>query len=165
MMILGLTTYTFVHVVIRLVGIGSGLVVVFGLIASKRLDGWTVIFLASTAATCLTGLFFPFHGLKPSYVVGALTMIVLALAILARYLRQFVGAWRWIYVLSAVIALYFNVFVLNVQAFLKVPALKTLAATQSEPPFQITQLVALAFFIVLAVVAVKKFRIEPVRTS
>lgn len=164
-MILGLTTYTFVHVVISLVGIGSGLVVVFGLIASKRLDGWTVIFLASTAATCVTGFFFPFHGFKPSYVVGALTMIVLALAILARYRRQFAGAWRWIYVLSAVIALYFNVFVLNVQTFLKVPALKTLAPTQSEPPFQITQLVALAFFIVLAVVAVKKFRIEPVRTS
>ena len=118
-MIFGMTTFTFVHVAISLVGILSGLVVVFGLLATKRLDGWTALFLVTTVLTSVTGFFFPFEGFKPSYVVGAISLVVLALAILARYRRHLAGGWRRTYVISAVIALYLNVFVLVVQLFEK----------------------------------------------
>jgi len=152
-----MTTYTLVHVVISLIGIGSGLVVVVGLLASRHLDGWTALFLVSTVATSATGFGFPFDHLLPSHIVGLLSLVVLALAIVARYARHLAGAWRWIYVVSAVVALYFNVFVLVVQAFLKVPALSALAPTQSEPPFLITQLVVLLLFAALGFVAVRRF--------
>src|SRR5437763_2195661 len=122
-MILGMTTFTFVHVVLSLVGIGSGIVVVCGLFASKRLDVWTAIFLASTVATSVTGFFFPFERFLPSHWVGVVSLIVLGIAILARYALHLAGAWRRTYVLSAVTALYLNVFVLFAQLFQKVPAL------------------------------------------
>jgi hypothetical protein len=157
-MILGMTTFTFVHVVISLVGILSGLVVLFGLIAGKRLDGWTALFLVSTVATSVTGFMFPFHKLLPSHVVGVVSLVVLAVAILARYNRQLAGGWRRTYVISAVIALYLNVFVLVVQLFEKVPALNAMAPTQSEPPFKITQVVVMAIFVVLGIFAAKGFR-------
>ncbi len=150
-MILGMTTLTFVHVVISLVGILSGLVVLFGLIAGKGLDGWTALFLVTTVATNLTGYMFPFHKLLPSHVVGGISLVVLAIAILARYSRHLAGGWRRTYVISAVIALYLNVFVLIVQLFEKVP-------TQSEPPFKITQVVVMAVFVVLGILAVRGFR-------
>jgi len=151
-------TFTLVHVAISLVGILSGLVVLFGLIGGKRLDGWTALFLTTTVLTSLTGFFFPFHGVTPGIVVGILSLIVLALAIVARYPRQMMGGWRKTYVISGAIALYFNVFVLVAQSFQKIPALKELAPTQTEPPFAITQVVVLAIFVVLAVRAVKNFR-------
>jgi len=157
-MILGMTTFTFVHVVISLVGILSGLVVLFGLIGGKRLDGWTSLFLLTTVATSVTGFMFPFHKLLPSHVVGAISLVVLSIAILARYSRHLAGGWRRTYVISAVIALYLNVFVLIVQLFEKVPALNALAPTQSEPPFKITQVVVLAIFVVLGIFAAKGFR-------
>ena len=157
-MILGMTTFTFVHVVISLAGILSGLVVLFGLIAGKRLDGWTALFLITTVATSVTGFMFPFHKLLPSHVVGAISLMVLAIAILARYSRHLAGGWRLTYVISAVIALYLNVFVLIVQLFEKVPALNAMAPTQSEPPFKITQVVVLAIFVVLGIFAAKGFR-------
>jgi hypothetical protein len=156
-MILGMT-FTFVHVVISLVGILSGLVVLFGLIAGKSLDGWTALFLLTTVATSVTGFMFPFHKLLPSHVVGAISLVVLSIAILARYSRHLAGGWRRTYVISAVIALYLNVFVLVVQLFEKVPALNALAPTQSEPPFKITQIVVLAIFVVLGIFAAKGFR-------
>jgi hypothetical protein len=159
-MIFGMTTFTFVHVVISLVGICSGLVVLFGLLGSKRLDGWTALFLVTTVATSVTGFLFPFEGFKPSYVVGAISMVVPALAIVARYRRQLAGGWRRTYVISAVVALYLNVFVLVVQLFEKVPALHALAPKGSEPPFAVTQVIVMAIFIVLGIAAVKKFR-EP----
>jgi hypothetical protein len=161
--ILGMSTstYTLIHVLISLVGIGSGLVVVFGLLSGKRLDRWTALFLVTTVATSVTGFGFPFDHLLPSHKVGIISLIVLAVAILARYVFHLAGAWRWIYVLGAVIALYLNVFVLIVQSFEKVPALKAMAPTQSEPPFLIAQLVVLALFIVLAIFAVKRFRVAP----
>jgi hypothetical protein len=164
-MIFGMTTLTFVHVVLSLIGILSGLVVLFGLLTAKRLDGWTALFLTTTVLTSATGFLFPFHKLLPSHIVGIISLVLLAVAILARYALHLAGAWRWIYVVTAVIALYLNVFVLVVQAFLKVPALNDLAPTQSEPPFKITQLVVLALFVVLAIVAAIKFRIEPTRTA
>ena len=157
-MILGMTPFTFVHVVISLIGILSGLVVLFGLIAGKRLDGWTLLFLATTVATSLTGFMFPFHKLLPSHVVGAISLVALSIAILARYSRHLAGGWRRSYVISAVLALYLNVFVLVVQLFEKVPALNALAPTQSEPPFKITQVVVLAVFVVLGIFAAKGFR-------
>ena len=138
-MIFGTTTFTLVHVVLSLVGIFSGLVVVAGLIAAKRLDVWTAVFLASTVATSVTGFLFPVEHFMPSHGVGILSLVVLAVAILARYAFHLAGAWRWIYVVSAAVALYLNVFVLIVQLFQKVPALKALAPTQSEPPFLLTQ--------------------------
>jgi len=163
-MILGMTTatYTLVHVVISLVGIGSGLVVLYGLLTGKRLDRWTAAFLATTVATSVTGFGFPFDHLLPSHKVGIISLVVLAVAILARYALHLAGAWRWIYVVCAAVALYLNVFVLIVQAFEKVPALKALAPTQSEPPFLVTQLVVLALFVVLGIFAVKRFRDQPV---
>ncbi|MBZ5682701.1 MAG: hypothetical protein LAO24_21615 [Acidobacteriia bacterium] len=161
-MILGMTTstFTFVHVLISLAGIGSGFVVLFGLLAGKRLDGWTAIFLTTTVLTSLTGFLFPVEHLLPSHVVGIISLVVLAVAILARYALRLERAWRWIYVVCAVLALYLNVFVAVVQAFLKIPALKALAPTQKEPPFLMAQLVVMALFILLGILAVKKFRIE-----
>ena len=157
-MVWGMTisTFTFVHVLLSLVGIGSGLVVLFGLLTGKRLDGWTALFLATTVATSVTGFGFPFDHLLPSHKVGIISLVVLAVAILARYALHLVGAWRRIYVVCAAVALYLNVFVGVVQAFLKVPALTAMAPKQTEPPFVITQLVVLALFIVLTIVATKR---------
>src|SRR5271169_2429379 len=121
-MILGMSTatYTFLHVLISLVGIGSGLVVMLGFLTGKRLGGWTALFLATTVATSVTGFGFPFDHLLPSHKIGILSLVVLAVAILARYVFHLTGSWRRIYVISAAVALYLNVFVAVVQAFLKV---------------------------------------------
>jgi len=164
-MILGMTTFTFVHVVLSLIGIFSGFVVVLALLVGKRLDGWTALFLVSTAATSVTGFLFPFHRFLPSHGVGILSLLMLAIAILARYALQLAGAWRRIYAVTAVISLYLNVFVLIAQAFQKVPGLKAVAPTQSEPPFLITQAVALTVFVLLGIVAAIRFRGEPVRAA
>jgi hypothetical protein len=160
-----LEIYTLLHVIISLIGIFSGLVVLFGLLSAKHLDGWTKWFLITTVLTSATGFFFPFHGFTPAIGVGIISLLVLAVAIYARYPRQLAGHWRWIYVVTAVIALYFNVFVAVVQAFEKVPALKVMAPTQTEPPFKLTQLVVLAVFVVLGIVAAIMFRNEPIRAT
>ena len=166
-MIWGLSTSTFtlVHVLLSLVGIVAGLVVMFGLIAGKRLDGWTVVFLATTVATSVTGFGFPFDHLLPSHKVGIVSLLVLPVAIVARYAFHMAGAWRRIYVISAAVALYLNIFVLVVQLFLKVPALKAIAPTQKEPPFAIAQVVVLALFAWLTVLAARRFRAEPERAA
>ena len=166
-MIFGMTlsTFTTVHVVLSLVGIFSGLVVLIGLLAGKRLDGWTALFLATTVATSATGFLFPVDHFLPSHGVGIISLVALVVAILARYAFHLAGAWRWIYVVGAVVALYLNVFVLIVQSFQKVAALKAMAPTQSEPPFLVTQLVVMALFVVLGIVAAKKFRNQPVRAA
>jgi hypothetical protein len=163
-MILGMTlsTFTLFHVVLSLVGIASGFIVVYGLLAGKRLDTWNAIFLLFTVLTSLTGFLFPFHHLLPSHVVGILSLVVLAVAILARYPLHMRGAWGRVYVVSAMLALYLNVFVLVVQAFLKVPALKAAAPTQKEPPFLIAQIVVMALFAILTIVAARKCHPAPV---
>jgi hypothetical protein len=158
-----LQIYTIIHTLISLVAIFTGFVVLFGLLAGQRLDGWTKWFLITTVATSVTGFFFPFHGFTPAIGVGIISLLVLAVAIYARYPRQLAGAWRWIYAVGAAISLYFNVFVLVVQSFEKIPALHAIAPTQTEPPFKLTQLVVLALFIVLAIAAVIRFRPEPAR--
>jgi len=165
-MIFGMSTATFtlVHVALSLVGIVSGFVVVFGLLAGKRMDGWTAIFLASTVATSVTGFGFPIHHFSAPHYVGIISLIVLAVAIVARYSFHLVGAWRRIYVISSVIALYLNVFVGVVQAFQKIPVLHTLAPKQSEAPFVVTQLAVIALFVVLAIRAAKRFLL-PVQIS
>jgi hypothetical protein len=159
-MILGMTTATFtlVHVLLSLVGIGAGFVVLFGLIAGKRLEAWTAVFLATTVATSVTGFGFPFDHLLPSHKVGIISLVVLAITLLARYAFHLAGAWRRVYVITAVIALYLNTFVGVVQAFLKVPTLNALAPTQAEPPFAIAQGIVLLLFIGLGTLAAKRFR-------
>lgn len=160
-MILGMSTFTFVHVVLSLVGIVAGLVVMIGFLTARKFGRWTALFLASTLATCLTGFGFPFTQILPSHVVGIICLAVLAVAIAARYWFKLLGAWRWLYVIAAMTALYFNVFVLVAQFFAKLPALHVLAPTQSEPPFLIAQLVVLLLFLALGAAAVVKFRIKP----
>jgi hypothetical protein len=157
----GLRIFTIVHVVISLLAIASGFIVLFGMLAGKWLNGWTAFFLATTVATSVTGFGFPFHGVTPGIVLGILSLLVLAVAIYARYARHLAGVWRRIYVISATAALYFNFFVLIVQSFQKVPALKAVAPHQTEPPFLVAQLVALVTFIVLGTLAAKRFREQP----
>jgi hypothetical protein len=160
-MILGMTTATFtlVHVLLSLVGIASGLLVVYGMLRGKRFDGATAIFLVTTALTSLTGFLFPVEHILPSHIFGIISLVALAVAIPARYTLRLAGAWRPIYVVCAVLALYLNVFVLVVQIFLKVPAAHALAPTGKEPPFLIAQVMVLAIFVVLGIFAVKKFRL------
>jgi hypothetical protein len=137
-----------------------------GLLTGRRLDGWTIVFLASTVATSVTGfIFFPFNGITPGIVVGIISLVVLAVAIAARYPLRMAGPWRRVYAVTAVIAQYLNFFVLIVQSFQKIPVLHELAPTQSEPPFAIAHLVALIAFVVLAVGAAVKFRAEPAQTT
>jgi len=166
-MILGMTTatYTLIHVVISLVGIASGFVVALGLLGGKRLEGWTALFLVTTVGTSVTGFGFPFVHLSPAHKVGIISLVVLTVAILARYAFHLAGAWRRIYVITALIALYLNVFVLVVQSFEKVPALKTMAPTQSEPPFLVAQIVVLVLFVVLTIISAKKFGNQSARTA
>jgi hypothetical protein len=160
-MIFGMTPLTFVHVLLSLIGIFSGFIAVFGMIAGKRLDSWTALFLVTTALTSITGFFFPFHKLLPSHILGIISLAVLAFAIPARYLLRLAGAWRKVYAVSASLALYLNVFVLVAQLFMKVPSLHALAPTGSEPPFLVSQVVVMALFIALTIAAAIKFRPEP----
>jgi len=150
-------TFTQVHVILSLIGIASGLVVLRGMLAARTCEGWTAVFFITTILTSVTGFFFPRDGFLPSHAIGAISLIVLAIALVAFYVQRFQGPWRWLYVAGAVLALYLNVFILVVQSFLKVPFLTRLAPTQSEAPFAIAQLIALAIFIVLGIRAVRRF--------
>jgi hypothetical protein len=160
-----LQALTIIHTLISLIAIFTGFVVLFGLLGGNRLDGWTKWFLITAVATTVTGFFFPFHGPTPAFKLGIISAFVLAITIYARYPRQLAGAWRWIYVVGAVISLYFNVFVLVVQSFEKIPALQALAPTQTEQPFKLTQLVVLVLFILLGIFAAIRFRPEPARMA
>ena len=160
-MILGLSlpAFTLLHVIISLIGIGSGIIVLGGLLGSRRLPGWTALFLVTTVLTSVTGLLFP-GPLTPGRIVAIVSLIVLAPTLIALYGFHLRGAWRWIYAGGATIALYLNVFVLVAQSFAKIPVLQPLAPTQSEPPFLATELFVLAIFILLGVLALKKFHPE-----
>jgi hypothetical protein len=159
-MILGISigAFTLLHVIITLVAIGSGLIVVGGMFASHRLPGTTALFLFTTGLTSVTGFLFPIRGFTPALGVGILACVILAVALFALYKEHLVGAWRWIYVITAIVSLYLNVFVLVAQSFMKVAALNALAPTQSEPPFAITQAVVLVIFILIGLIAVANFR-------
>jgi hypothetical protein len=155
---LSLTMFTAVHVVLSLIGIFSGIVVLIAMMRGRNLSAWTALFLASTVLTSVTGFLFPSSGFTPAQGVGILSLIVLAVALIALYVGHLAGAWRWIYVVAAVIALYFNVFVAVAQAFQKSAFLQPLAPTQSEPPFLVAQLVVLVIFVGLGINAVRAFR-------
>jgi uncharacterized membrane protein len=146
-----LNVLTVVHVVLSLIGIGSGVVAIYGLLKAKPPGRLTQVFLVTTAATSLTGFLFPFHGVTPAQVLGVLSLIVLIIASLSLYRKHLQGFWRRMYAITAVIALYFNVFVLVVQLFRRVPALRDIAPTQSEPPFQIAQLAVLLLFLAIGI--------------
>lgn len=163
-MVLGmsLSAFTLLHVVLSLLGIGSGLAVAYGFLTASRLNGITAFFLVTTVLTSVTGFLFPVEHILPSHIVGVISLLVLAIAVMARYISHMAGPWRWIYVVSATVALYLNCFVLVFQSFLKVPALHELAPTQKEPPFIIAQLVVMAVFVALGILSVKRFRLEPV---
>lgn len=159
-MIFDLPTFTLIHTVLSLVGIIAGLIVVGGLMAGQRFGGWTAAFLLTTVVTSATGFGFPFVKVLPSHVVGVISLVVLAVAIAARYWKHLAGAWRRVFVVTAVLALYLNVFVLFVQMFQKVPAMLALAPTQSEPAFVATQGFVLLLFVGIGWAAMRGFRTE-----
>jgi hypothetical protein len=156
-MILGMSPLLFVHVALSLIGIATGLIVVYGMITRTPHGGWTAVFLATTALTSLTGFPLPATQLLPSHIFGVISLVLLAVAAAALYVHHLAGAWRWIYIVGAMTALYLNVFVGVVQAFQKLAFLKPLAPTQSEAPFLAAQILVLALFIVLGILAVKRF--------
>jgi hypothetical protein len=167
-MILGmsLSTFVLVHVIISLVGIVAGFVVMFGMLGSNRMPGWTAVFLLLTILTSATGFLIPplvSDKLLPSHIIGALSLILLAIACFALYGQKLSGSWRWIYVLTALLAQYFNVFVLVIQSFLKVGPLHALAPSvpPSEPPFAVAQGVVLVFFIIFIIGAIRRFHPAP----
>ncbi|MBR1283560.1 hypothetical protein [Bradyrhizobium sp. AUGA SZCCT0177] len=164
-MILGMSTATFVlvHVVISLIAIVSGLIVMFGMLGSKRQPGLTAIFLLTTILTSATGFVIPpllFEKMLPSHLFGLLSLVLLAIACFALYIMNLRGAWRWIYALTALVALYLNVFVLVVQSFLKVPALHALAPSvpPAEPPFAVAQGIVLVFFVIVIIGVIRRYR-------
>ena len=164
-MIAGLSTFTWVHTLLSLAALVSGLVVVIALLGSRTPGGWTAFFLASAIATSATGFGFPFDRFVDSHWAGVVSLVVLLAAVLARYVFHLAGAARWIYAVGVVLGLYFLVFIGIAQLFKKVPALHAMAPTLSEPPFAVSALAATVLFVVLAVVAAFKFRPPPaVRT-
>jgi hypothetical protein len=154
---LSLSAFTTLHVVISLIGIGSGFIALYGMLGAQKLEGWTALFLATTILTSATGFMFPFNGLLPSHIVGAISLLLLAIALVALYAFRLAGPWRWVYVTTALAALYLNVFVGVVQAFQKLAFLQRLAPTQSEPPFAVAQVALLALFLGLGFLAVRRF--------
>jgi hypothetical protein len=157
-MIAGMTPSVFFHVLLSLVGILSGFIVVFGLLANKPMVAMTHVFLATTILTSVTGFFLPAAHFMPSHALGILSLIALLVAVVALYSKRLAGVWRRAYAISAVIALYFNFFVLIAQSFMKVPSLHALAPTGTEGPFKIAQLVALVIFLLLGIGAARNFR-------
>jgi hypothetical protein len=154
---MSLETFTLVHVVISVIAILSGFVVVFGMLGGKPLNGSTALFLITAVVTSVTALMFPFENVTPGIILGCISLVVLAIAIAARYAFHMTGAWRSVYAALGTLALYLNCFVLVAQAFEKVPALHTLAPAGSEPPFLVAQTVVLAAFVVLGTLAAKRF--------
>jgi hypothetical protein len=165
-MILGMSTaaFTTLHVAISLIGIGSGIVVVLAMCQGRRLPRWTALFLLTTVLTSVTGFMFHSTAFGPPQVIGAISLVVLAIALVALYVNHLAGAARWIYIVSAVVALWFNAFVGVVQAFQKIPSLHALAPTQKEPPFLVAQLLVLALFVVIAAIALKRFPARTIRS-
>jgi hypothetical protein len=164
-MIMDITTLTLVHTVISIVAIAAGLVVVGGLIAGVRIDGWTGIFLVTTALTSITGFFFPLTPFLPSHWIGIISLLILPFVIAARYWKHLRGGWRGIYVVGTVLVLYLNFFILLVQLFRRIPALIVAAPKQTEPPFVLTQLLVLALFAWLGFAGFRRFRPQVVVTA
>jgi len=158
-MILGMSVaaFTLFHVALSLIGIAAGFLVVGGLFSSNRLPALTAIFLFTTIATSVTGFLFHSVAIGPPHIVGAISLVVLTFTVLALYVFRLAGRWRAVYVSTAIVALYLNTFVGVVQAFQKIPALNVLAPKGNEPPFAIAQGLVFVTFVVIGVLAVKKF--------
>ena len=165
-MILGMSTaaFTTLHVIISLIGIASGIVVVLGMCQGNRLPRWTALFLVTTILTSATGFLFHSASFGPPHIIGVISLVILAVAIVALYVKHLAGAARWVYIISAVVALWFNAFVGVIQAFQKVDFLRPLAPTQKEPPFLVAQLLVLGFFVALTVIALKRFPARTIRS-
>lgn len=159
-MILGLSVHTFtiIHVLISLVGIVAGVIVAFAMVQGKSVPGWTALTLLALILTSVTGFFFHDPTFTPAEGVGIISLVVLAVAVIALYFLHLTGIWRWIYVIAAMIAIYLNCFVGVIQAFQKIDFLHALAPTQStEPAFVVSQVILLAIFVVLGFLALRKF--------
>src|ERR1700732_1988549 len=157
---MSLSTFTLLHVVISLIAIVAGIIVMFGMLGSNKMPGLTAIFLLFTILTSATVFLFPFEKLLPSHVIGILSLVLLVIACFALYVMKLSGAWRWIYAVTALLSLYFNVFVLVIQSFLKVPALAAVAPGNppSGPVFGVVQGIVLVFFILMIIGAIRRFR-------
>src|ERR1700726_4833834 len=157
---LSLSAFTILHVIISLIAIVAGFVVMFGMLGSKAMPGLTAIFLLFTILTSVTGFMFPFEMLLPSHMLAILSLVLLAIACIALYAMKLAGPWRWIYVVTALLSLYFNVFVLVIQSFLKIPALTAVAPGNppSGPVFAVVQGIVLVFFVLMIIGAVRRFR-------
>lgn len=158
-----MTTLVLVHVVISLVAIVAGLVVMFRMLGSNRVSRLTTTFLVTTILTNVTGFFIPpflYDKFLPSHAIGILSLVLLAIACFALYSAKLSGMWRWIYVVTALISLYLNCFVLVIQSFLKIPALSAVAPGNppSGPVFAVVQGIVLVFFVVVIVGAWRRFR-------
>jgi hypothetical protein len=147
------------HVLISLIGIVTGLVVAYGMLTAQRLEAWTFVFLSTTVLTSATGFLFHRTQILPSHIVSVISLVLLAIAIFAFYSGRLAGAWRWIYVVTALASLYLNLFVLVAQSFLKVPALHALAPKGSEPPFLAAQGAVFVLFLIVTALAVGRFRV------
>jgi hypothetical protein len=163
---MGLSTLVLVHVIISLVGIAAGFIVMFGMLKSERMQGWTAIFLLLTIVTSASGFLIPpllFEKLLSSHMIGVLSLILLAIACYALYGQKLSGSWRWIFAVTALLAQYFNVFVLVIQSFLKIGPLHALAPSvpPSEPPFAAVQGIVLVFFIVFIIGVIRRFHPTP----
>jgi hypothetical protein len=156
----GIPTHLFlqIHVALSLIALVAGLIVLYGLLKGRAFGGWTALFLLTTILTSVTGFPLPPFGFDPPRAVGILSLVLLVVAVASYYLFHLAGAWRWIYVVTAMAALYLDAFVGVIQAFLKIPTLHELAPTQSEPPFVVAQVAVLAFFVILGFLAARKFR-------
>ncbi|HXP65264.1 MAG TPA: hypothetical protein VN815_07305 [Steroidobacteraceae bacterium] len=167
-MILGmsLATFTQLHVIISLIAIASGIVVVLGMLGARHMPGLTALFLITTVLTSVTGFMFDtpadaprvIGSLDPAKIIGLISLVFLALAIIGLYSYKLAGPWRGAYVVCSIIALYLNCFVLVVQSFQKIPFFHALAPTQKEPPFAVAQGVLLVLFIGVGIAAFRKFR-------
>jgi len=157
---LSLEAFTILHVIISLIAIVAGLVVMFGMLGSYKSGGLTGIFLLFTILTSVTGFMFPFNGVTPAILIGILSCVLLAIACVALYAMKLAGPWRWIYVLTALISLYFNVFVLVIQSFLKIPPLHEIAPGNppSGPAFAVVQGIVLVFFVVMTIQVLRRFK-------
>jgi hypothetical protein len=169
-MVMSLAAFTALHVAISLIGIASGFVVLIGMISAKKLPGVTSLFLVTTILTSVTGFMFPYKGFTPAIGVGILSLLVLIVALIARYPARLRGHWRGVWVITAALAQYLNFFVLIVQSFMKIPSLHALAPTQTEGPFKIAQLGGLVLFAILTALAFYRFRwdaplVHPVKTE
>lgn len=166
-MILGMSmrSFTLTHMLISLTGIGSGFVVMFGLLYRKEFEGWTVVFFISSIFTTVTGFLFPFDHLLRSHILGLMSLFVLTISLFLRNVLGLDGWLRVAYVVTLATALYFNCFAAVVQLFAKIPALKAIAPTQTETPFVAAQCVVLAIFVLLTCVAAKRFGVGLTRAS